>query len=279
MEAANFRSSAGKILLFLALTTALTASVDIPDIRGVQPPFGGERFYTFLAMWAPGTAALLTLLFTRSNLREIGWRWPEGRYTVIACLVPAAYAAVVYIPTWIAGGVFDPSGWQEGSLSIPASLLSLFTVHFLSGFLFATGEEIGWRGLLVPQLAQRMSFKATALVSGVIWSLWHWDVIIWGTYSSGTPILFSLACFTVMTVALSFVLAWLRLASGSVWPCAVFHGAHNVIIQEFFDRATLQESWVPYVTTEFGLGLAVSATVTAVVFMRRARRFGGSELI
>ena len=28
------------------------------------------------------------------------------------------------------------------------------------------GEELGWRGLLVPELAKRFSFTATALLSG-----------------------------------------------------------------------------------------------------------------
>ncbi len=34
------------------------------------------------------------------------------------------------------------------------------------------GEEIGWRGFLVPELAKRYGFAATAMISG-IWALWQ----------------------------------------------------------------------------------------------------------
>jgi membrane protease YdiL (CAAX protease family) len=33
----------------------------------------------------------------------------------------------------------------------------------------ALGEEIGWRGFLVPELFKNIGFTGTALVSGVVW--------------------------------------------------------------------------------------------------------------
>src|SRR2546430_1382585 len=36
----------------------------------------------------------------------------------------------------------------------------------------ALGEEIGWRGFLVPELARSMSFSAVALTTGIIWATW-----------------------------------------------------------------------------------------------------------
>ena len=35
------------------------------------------------------------------------------------------------------------------------------------------GEELGWRALLVPELARRFSFTATALLSSLAWAAWH----------------------------------------------------------------------------------------------------------
>jgi membrane protease YdiL (CAAX protease family) len=37
----------------------------------------------------------------------------------------------------------------------------------------AFGEELGWRGMLFPTLADFTSERSAALVSGVIWGLWH----------------------------------------------------------------------------------------------------------
>lgn len=33
------------------------------------------------------------------------------------------------------------------------------------------GEEWGWRGYLMPKLAQRLSIVSTLLISGIIWGL------------------------------------------------------------------------------------------------------------
>ena len=38
-----------------------------------------------------------------------------------------------------------------------------------------------------------------------------------------------------MVVSASFMLAWLRLKSDSVWPAAVFHASHNVFVPGIFD--------------------------------------------
>ncbi|REJ33335.1 MAG: CPBP family intramembrane metalloprotease domain-containing protein, partial [Bacillota bacterium] len=37
---------------------------------------------------------------------------------------------------------------------------------------FALGEEIGWRGYLLPQLAG-LGRRRALLLSGFLWSIWH----------------------------------------------------------------------------------------------------------
>jgi membrane protease YdiL (CAAX protease family) len=81
----------------------------------------------------------------------------------------------------------------------------------------ALGEEIGWRGFLVPELAKTTTFFNTALISGAAWALWHYPLIIFGGYNGGTSIPYSLFCFTLAVIAISFPMAWLRLKSGSLW--------------------------------------------------------------
>jgi len=90
----------------------------------------------------------------------------------------------------------------------------------------ALGEEIGWRGWLVPRL-QPLGTVPMVLVSGVIWGLWHAPLILLGYNYPGLPGWLGLAAMCGMTTAFGAVLAWLRLASGSVWPAALGHGALN----------------------------------------------------
>ena len=112
---------------------------------------------------------------------------------------------------------------STGGWSLPASIL-------LSVFSGPTGEELGWRGMLFPLLCKRMSQRAAVLVSGVIWGLWHAPVIAMGhNYGMGYPgfpiagiLMMVLAC-----IAMGSIMSYLRLRTGSVWPCALAHGAVN----------------------------------------------------
>ena len=74
---------------------------------------------------------------------------------------------------------------------------------------------------------------------------------------------------SLMLIGQGVFLSWLRLASGSVWPAAVFHGVHNVLTYSVFDRVTGADAL--YVTTEYGAGLAITGAVIGYLFWPRLR--------
>jgi membrane protease YdiL (CAAX protease family) len=133
----------------------------------------------------------------------------------------------------------------------------------------ALGEEIGWRGFLVPQLAKVTSFTNVSLLSGLVWSAWHYPILLFADYNSGTPAWFGLTCFTVMVVGISFVFAWMRLKSGSLWTGMFLHASHNLWIQGIFDPLTTDTGKTRFVIGEFGIGLAGAAVVVAFVTWQR----------
>jgi len=135
----------------------------------------------------------------------------------------------------------------------------------------ALGEEIGWRGFLVPELARTTSFTATALISGIVWSLWRYPVLIWGDYNAGTPTWYGLMCFTVMVISISFVFAWMRLKSGSLWTGAILHASHNLYIQAIFTPLTRDTGHTKWYIDEFGCVLPIIAIVFAVYFWSRRK--------
>jgi len=125
----------------------------------------------------------------------------------------------------------------------------------LFGCLWAAGEEIGWRGFLVPELMKFNSFTRTSIISGVIWSVWHVPLIIWSDYNSRTPRWYAVTCFAVMTISISFVFAWIRLKSGTVWPAVLLHASHNAIIQGYLDPLTINRGRTNYFVGEFGCAM------------------------
>jgi len=275
VEAALTRENARRrIYLFLVLTFALSAVFWVLAGRGASVP---QELITLGLMWCPGIAALVTMLAFRRNVRGLGWQRGPVRYLLLSYALPAVYAGVVYGLTWLLGwGALTTERVPEGQ-PWPVSALTNATVLFLAGGLLpALGEEIGWRGLLVPQLARLTSFTKTALISGAIWAVWHYPMILFAGYHGDTPRWYALLCFTVMAVAMSFAFAWLRLRSGSLWTAVILHAAHNVFIQTIFDPLTRDTGFTAYITTEFGIGLAVAAVVVAVLCWSRRGDVDGS---
>ena len=66
-------------------------------------------------------------------------------------------------------------------------------------------------------------------------------------------------------------MAWIRLASGSLWPCALLHASHNLIVQAIFDAGTTPGPLSPYITGEFGAGLAMTIGLAAWLLLRKNR--------
>ena len=257
-----------RIMTFLGLTLLLSAVFWLGiALAGSTKAQGG--LYTFGLMWCPGIAALVTTFIFQRNVRGLGWRPNQAGYLLLSYGLPVLYAGIVYALVWSAGwGPFTTQNVPPGQSPGVFILINATIVFLLGGVLSALGEEIGWRGLLVPQLARITSFSNVALVSGVIWFAWHVPVILFSDYNSGAPRWFALLCFAVLVLGTSFAYAWLRLRSGSLWPAVILHASHNVFIQAVFDPLTQSTALTPYLTSEFGIGLALSAVMVGLIFWR-----------
>lgn len=239
--------------------------------------------FVLTMMWSPGLAAILTQLIATRSLSGPGWRLGSVRWLVIAYILPVVYALPVYAFIWLTGlgsllnpYFFSPLTRQYASPDMAIALTVFVLIKATKGvaetLIFSLGEEIGWRGLLVPELARMTSFTKTALISGFVWAAWHMPgIFLADLNSTGTPDLYAAAMFAVMIIAISFPFAWLRLKSISLWTAVLLHTTHNIFIQGVFDRLTGETGITPYLTGEFGVGLAITTVVVAHVFWRMQR--------
>ena len=242
----------------------------------------GSGMYVLGLMWCPALAAMTTLKANGRSLVELGWKWPEKKYAFGSWLIPLSYAALAYLIVWCAGlGGFPNHEFMDklvvlmGLHASPAVstviyVLLVGTFGLAKSLASSLGEEIGWRGLLVPQLFKSVGFTGTALISGVIWASWHYPLLIWGHYNGGeTPTWYSLMCFTVMVLAISVVFAWMRLRSGSLWTGALLHASHNLYVQAIFTPLTRNTGKTNWFIDEFGAVLPVVAVGFAIYFWTR----------
>jgi membrane protease YdiL (CAAX protease family) len=251
-----------RIVLFLILTFALSSVVEL------------KMLPIFVLMWCPGIAAIAVSLLFQRNLHGCGWKWRATPLAIVSYLLPPALALVVYGAVWLTGiGGFQAAGLSGEDLvhqlALPATILIHATLGFPVSMIFALGEEIGWRGFLVPELAQLGAFATTCWISGATWAVWHYPLILFAGYNSGTPKWFALLVFTWMVVASSFVYGWMRLRSGSLWTAVILHASHNLFVQGIFDPLTIDRGITKFVTTEFGVGLAIAYTACALYCWRR----------
>lgn len=77
--------------------------------------------------------------------------------------------------------------------------------------------------------------------------------------------------FAVMLIGISFPFAWLTLKSRSLWPAVLLHAGHNQFILGIFDKLTATTNATPYITGEFGIGLALTTVIVAYLFWRMQR--------
>jgi len=273
-------NSRQQVLTYLLLVFAFSSVFYFLILRA-HTLGAGAGLYVVGIMWCPALAGMTTLKLNGRDLRELGWKWPLTKYALESWFIPLRYATITYAIVWCARlGGFPNHEFMEllvvrmGLRASPVVSTALYVLLVGSfglarGLASALGEEIGWRGFLVPELFKTTGFSATALITGLVWACWHYPLLIWSDYNSGTPTWYGLTCFTVLVLSISFVFAWMRLKSGSLWTGALLHASHNLYIQGIFTPLTRNTGKTAWFIDEFGAVLPLVALGFAVYFWRR----------
>lgn len=272
-----------KVWTFLALTFLLTALFDVTSILLKVSGDAGRLFNT-AAMWCPAIAALLTKSIFKESINGMLWKWPQTKHLRDAFIIPIVYALIAYLIIWTFGfGQFYNSDFVKevatafGISSLSSSWAILLFVLMTGTFgIFrsaanALGEEIGWRGFLVPELYPKHGFIKTSLIVGIIWAVWHYTVLIFGDYNNGTPFWYGLTCFTVMVISASFIFTWFTIKSSSLFPAMILHATHNLYVQQIFTPLTKSNVMTPWYIGEFGIVLPLVTTLFALYYIVRSK--------
>jgi uncharacterized protein len=280
MQMTGQRSSRQQVGIYLLFVFAFSSVFYFLTLRA-HTLGAGAGLFVFGIMWCPAIAGMATLKINGRDLTDLGWKWPQTTYAVQSWFIPLLYATIAYVIVWATRlGGFPNHDFMDHlvpliglrispRLSTVLYVLLTGTFGVVKSTAAALGEEIGWRGFLVPELFKTTNFTATALISGVVWSCWHYPLLIWGDYNSGTPTWYGLTCFTVMVVSISFVFAWLRLKSGSLWTGALLHASHNLYIQGIFTPLTRNTGKTAWYIDEFGAVVPIVALAFAIYFWSR----------
>ncbi|MBE0669930.1 MAG: CPBP family intramembrane metalloprotease [Anaerolineales bacterium] len=253
-----------RVTIYLVLLLLATIIANLLASRLADSPLAA-----LILMTSPALAALLTSLITRRSMKDIGWRVTPLKWLGLGWILPIFYALPAYALIWLTGlgGVPNLTFLERArftlnmpdapnNLLIIAAFFYITLVNLIPSMLLSLGEEIGWRGFLVPELTKWLGLRNAAWLSGVIWAAWHLPGILSGDYGAqAMPLAYRLACFALMVIASGMVMAWIRMKSGSIIPVAIMHATHNGVIQTFLDRITFDTGKTAYFTGEFGAAL------------------------
>jgi hypothetical protein len=235
------------IVSFLAITFGITYAIEgaliLAGFRVTEVPALYGQFTIAAVMWVPSLATILTVKWVTREGFEIA-RIRIGRirpYITTALVVPACFAAT-YGLTWLLGlgspdwqlvefrSLLASAGAEASTMPPPGViLLAVFLASLVLGptlnGIFGFGEELGWRGYLLPKLMPLGKPKAYLLV-GVIWGLWHAPIVAVGFNYPGQPFMGILA-MAGLTTAFGIYLNELALRNQSSILAGWTHGAFN----------------------------------------------------
>ncbi|MFB8274763.1 CPBP family intramembrane glutamic endopeptidase [Nocardia colli] len=220
------------LFLFVAVAAAwVLASGPWIDGEGLQSALWLHTGAA-LMMFSPALGVLAVWRYRRLSwpalLTQNGLRLGARPRLTVWLMVVAWVGTPLFL--WLAFGLSVVFGvyvfeFQSGE-TVAAVIVDAVTVATLGTLPFALGEELGWRGWLLPQLNNRLGITGGIVATGVIWALWHAPLTLLG-YNYPNLGAWAAVAFIGFCVPFGAILGWLRMYTGSVWPCAVAHAAFN----------------------------------------------------
>lgn len=249
----------GIVLMFL-----FTWPIDLANsgILPIQFPF---VVYTFLGwgfIFASVIMTGLTLgkegvvsLLKRYLQWRVGWKW----YLAAFGLLPVLWIAGIYLYAALTGVPPDFSKVMAFEIFGKSANLPLFILPFFLFELISNGEEIGWRGYILPRLQAKYNALTSSLILSVVWAFWHLPKFL-----ANFNIIF-FAWFILHVMAFAVIQTWLyNNTKGSLLLVAIAHAASNTAgIFLPVANTTSGENMGTYITIVL-LEVAAAVVVTVV---------------
>lgn len=213
--------------ILTALTLGFTAVTHVTDIDlvAVGP----------LYMFTPGVAGLIMCLHNGIALSDVGLRIGRKRWLALAAILPLPIlSAITVLSIGVPGVTFDSTLDIAAEVGLPSGVFwaliawgIVVVIGATFNAVFGFGEEFGWRGYLLWELAP-LGFWKASLAIGAVWGVWHAPLILAGhNYPSFSII--GVGAFPIACIALAPLFTYIVIRSQSVLPAAIFHGVFNAV--------------------------------------------------
>lgn len=252
--------------LGLAFLLALLIAVLLPD----------AHINLLLSVAVPAVSVgILTFTVIPRGSRRALWRgiglgraamrvWPAA-IVVPLVLVAGAYGSALVI----GAGRLKDVGLSDLT---PDAVINLL-VSVLIGTVIIVGEEIGWRGFLLPRFQQLTGKRRAAVATGFFHGCFHLPLILLATtYDTGITRWVAAPMAVAVITAGGVFYAWIWDRAGTVWPVAIAHNVVNTVFELGAVSVVAAAGWnLSSVAGETGVATLAVCVLAAVVLLARVQ--------
>lgn len=165
------------------------------------------------AQLGPAISFLTMLTIFKHKKTSLSFKFGNLKFSILSIVIPIALIS-------LSAEIITLLGKQYIESDIKGSLFIIFVITSLIG---CFGEEIGWRGYLLPLLSKKYSMFISSLLTGILWGAWHFTK----TISYGV---ISYLLFIPMIAAFGIIMGWIYFRTEhSLTYMITFHLCINVL--------------------------------------------------
>ena len=264
------RISKKALTVFMSLVILLSGIFEALYLAGIND------MLMAVVMWVPAISAFIAAGVAMADnkdrfnpiklFRYVGIRFCNPLYVLLGVVIPFIYIFIPYRIYW----TMHPEnfGYSGVAFSVVLKDLAVYTVvYVLISLVTALGEEIGWRGFMLPAFMQRLGDKGALAAVSIFWCLWHFPLLIFGDYMEGTPLWYQLVAFVLCVFPIGIIAGILAIQSKSVWPAAFLHAGHNAYDQAVFGVITKGDDRMFFVSETGVFTIACAWIIAAIMFV------------
>lgn len=168
------------------------------------------------------------------SFEKVGWKWGKPQQYFLAI----GLAIFLWFVPRLLESLF---GIKEISSNLSYSVLLMSIIfNFVVALIPVFGEEVGWRGYMLPHLLQQYSTRQALLLHGLVTWFWHLPIMYFMAINLNMNLLLSVTSVLLIslipTVMHAIVLAHFWSVSHSIAVSTVYHTAFDELKDSLDDN-------------------------------------------
>lgn len=223
------------IWMYVILAYAITWLIQLPGLIAMQGNYQFTENYLVvlnISSFGPTLAAIIMTAIIQ------GWADVKA---LLRRLFQWRVSWLVYLATFFIFPLILFLGYQAFGIqpapgeSLPELFLTLVIFAPLNALVSSIilgigplGEELGWRGFMLPRLLERHGDFPSSVILGLVWAFWHLPLFLFPEWRGDMPIALAIFLYPFSTIAIAYIMTKLHHWShGSVLIAVLFHGIIN----------------------------------------------------